>query len=146
MRRRTGGGSGWRALRSRTSRSVRAQSRSSVFQLMRPWSSYKEAGQRNAAGLARLGHEVHVFTASPPHQPPGVVIEDGVTVHRLPALFRLGNAPRLPALWRLHSVDQEEENDEVEDHVDHGGHVHLGAVGTAAFVDADHEKRLLPDY
>ncbi len=52
-----------------------------------------------AEGLARLGHQVAVFTAAcssgdSPHP-------EGVSVHRLPALFRIGNAPFLPGLLGL---------------------------------------------
>jgi glycosyltransferase involved in cell wall biosynthesis len=57
----------------------------------------------NALGLARLGHDVTVFTAA------GAVLEPddppGVTVRRLPALFRLGNAPCLPGLLGLGAFD-----------------------------------------
>lgn len=56
-----------------------------------------------AEGLARLGHSVAVFTAaySFDHGPS----PKGVTVHRLPALFRIGNAPFLPGLVRLRDFD-----------------------------------------
>jgi glycosyltransferase involved in cell wall biosynthesis len=56
-----------------------------------------------AEGLARLGHSVAVFTAacsfgdgpSP----------EGIAVYRLPALFRIGNAPFLPGLLGLRDFD-----------------------------------------
>ncbi len=56
-----------------------------------------------AEGLARLGHQVAVFTAAcssgdSPHP-------EGVSVHRLPALFRIGNAPFLPGLLGLRDFD-----------------------------------------
>jgi hypothetical protein len=50
----------------------------------------------NALGLARLGHEVTVFTAAALG---GEVVDPlGVTVRRLPPLLRFGNAPLLPGL------------------------------------------------
>ena len=55
----------------------------------------------NARQLARLGHEVHVFTAS------NEKLErderrDGFLIHRLCPLVRVGNAPLLPQLlWKL---------------------------------------------
>lgn len=70
----------------------------------------------NARELARLGHEVHVFTAAGSHSGgPGRATagvdaagEQGagpLAVHRLPALFRFGNAPLLPGLARLGRFD-----------------------------------------
>jgi len=58
----------------------------------------------NARGLARLGHEVTVFTAA---CAAGDEVRDppGVTVRRLPALLRLGNAPLLPGLLHLGGFD-----------------------------------------
>jgi len=59
----------------------------------------------NARELARRGHEVHVFTAA---QPRADAIEgrDGITIHRLRPLLRMGNAPVLPALlWQLRNFD-----------------------------------------
>jgi glycosyltransferase involved in cell wall biosynthesis len=57
----------------------------------------------NALGLARLGHDVTVYTAAAgggeAFDPPGV------TVRRLPPLLRLGNAPLLPGLLRLSGFD-----------------------------------------
>ncbi len=57
----------------------------------------------NAMELARLGHQVSVFTAAGPStssfDPPGV------TVHRLPSLLRFGNAPLLPGLMGIRDVD-----------------------------------------
>ena len=57
----------------------------------------------NALGLAALGHEVTVFTSdlglSTSHDP------TGITIRRLPAWFRLGNAPFLPGLLRLSGFD-----------------------------------------
>lgn len=57
----------------------------------------------NALGLARLGHQVTVFTAHDglpaPHDPPEI------TIRRLPAAFRFGNAPFLPALRHLEGFD-----------------------------------------
>ncbi len=56
-----------------------------------------------AEGLARLGHQVAVFTAA------GSSDEgfspEGVQVHRLPALFRIGNAPFLPGLLNMRDMD-----------------------------------------
>ncbi len=56
----------------------------------------------NARVLADRGHQVSVFTATTtgrPEDPPGV------TVHRLRPLVRIGNAPVLPQLFRLHDFD-----------------------------------------
>ncbi len=50
----------------------------------------------NALELAKLGHEVHVFTSEHPlndYRDPGEL-----DVHRLPALLRIGNAPLNPSL------------------------------------------------
>jgi len=57
----------------------------------------------NALGLARLGHDVTIFTAA-------LALGDWVdppqiTVRRLPALFRIGNAPLLLGLLRLSEFD-----------------------------------------
>ena len=53
----------------------------------------------NALGLARLGHQVTVFTAD---YPPGdCAYPDEITVRRLPVMFRVGNAPFLPELLGL---------------------------------------------
>ena len=51
----------------------------------------------NGRELARRGHEVHVFTASVKGAPAQEVLE-GMHVHRLRPLLRLGNAPLLPQL------------------------------------------------
>jgi glycosyltransferase involved in cell wall biosynthesis len=51
----------------------------------------------NARELARLSHEVHVFTAAMGKAPVHELL-DGFMVHRLPALFRIGNMPVLPSL------------------------------------------------
>jgi len=56
-----------------------------------------------ARELARLGHSVTVFTAADPSgEAPS---PEGVTVRRLPALFRMGNAPFLPGLLALRDFD-----------------------------------------
>lgn len=57
----------------------------------------------NALGLARLGHEVTVFTAD--DAPADHVDPREITVRRLPILFRFGNAPFLPQLVRLEGFD-----------------------------------------
>lgn len=51
----------------------------------------------NAHELAKRGHKVHVFTAGTTGAPEQEML-DGVTVHRLKPLFRIGNAPALPGL------------------------------------------------
>ena len=57
----------------------------------------------NALGLARLGHEVTVFTAD---YPPGdYTYPEEITVRRLLAMFRIGNAPLLPGLLGLKEFD-----------------------------------------
>lgn len=57
----------------------------------------------NALGLARLGHGVTVFTAR--DAPDAEESVEGVTIRRLPPLFRVGNAPCLPGLLRLGGFD-----------------------------------------
>ena len=57
----------------------------------------------NALGLARLGHEVTVFTAE--HPGGGHVDPEEFMVCRLPSLFRIGNAPFLPVLLGLREFD-----------------------------------------
>ena len=60
----------------------------------------------NARELARLGHEVHVFTAARAgYDAAGWDDPGGFAVHRLSALFRFGNAPFLPGLARLGPFD-----------------------------------------
>jgi glycosyltransferase involved in cell wall biosynthesis len=57
----------------------------------------------NALGLARLGHEVTVYTADETlsdYPYPGEI-----SVHHLPVLLRLGNAPLLPSLWNIAAFD-----------------------------------------
>ncbi|HEY0606515.1 MAG TPA: glycosyltransferase family 4 protein [Herpetosiphonaceae bacterium] len=51
----------------------------------------------NARELARRGHDVHVFTAAIDGAS-GVEQRDGITIHRLRPLVRVGNAPILPGL------------------------------------------------
>lgn len=57
----------------------------------------------NALGLARLGHEVTVFTSH--HPPDDYAYPEEITVQRLPALFRIGNAPFLPGLLKIKGFD-----------------------------------------
>jgi glycosyltransferase involved in cell wall biosynthesis len=52
----------------------------------------------NALEAARMGHDVHVFTADYGGEHAHGDDPDGVTVHRLKAIFRVGNAPLLPGL------------------------------------------------
>jgi len=58
----------------------------------------------NARELARLGHEIHVFTAALPDLPPIETCE-GFTVHRLRPLLQIGNAPLLPGLLKISGFD-----------------------------------------
>lgn len=51
----------------------------------------------NARELARRGHDVHVFTAAIDGAS-GDEQRDGITIHRLRPLLRVGNAPILPGL------------------------------------------------
>lgn len=53
----------------------------------------------NARELARRGHDVHVFTAAIDGAS-GDKQRDGITIHRLRPLLRVGNAPILPGLLR----------------------------------------------
>jgi glycosyltransferase involved in cell wall biosynthesis len=53
----------------------------------------------NARELARRGHAVHVFTAALPGAS-GEDCRDGIVIHRLRPLLRVGNAPILPGLLR----------------------------------------------
>jgi hypothetical protein len=57
----------------------------------------------NALGLARLGHQVTVFTAN--HPPGDYTYPEEIGVCRLPVLFRIGNAPFLPKLFGLKGFD-----------------------------------------
>jgi glycosyltransferase involved in cell wall biosynthesis len=57
----------------------------------------------NAFGLAQLGHEVTVFTAANPSG--SFTYPKEFTVKRLPILFRFGNAPCLPNLFRISGFD-----------------------------------------
>ena len=57
----------------------------------------------NALGLARLGHQVTVYTADEALNDYRYPSE--IAVHHLPVLFRLGNAPLLPSLWNLAGFD-----------------------------------------
>ena len=57
----------------------------------------------NAMGLARLGHQVTVFTAD--DGLPATSDPPEITVRRLPAAFRFGNAPFLPALRHVEGFD-----------------------------------------
>lgn len=53
----------------------------------------------NALEVARLGHEVYVFTANYGKGKPDADADPpGVTVHRLRSVFRVGNAPLMPGL------------------------------------------------
>jgi len=59
----------------------------------------------NARVLAQRGHDVHVFTAWASNTP-AYEVHDGVTIHRLRPLLRVGNAPFLPGLlWTLRGFD-----------------------------------------
>ncbi len=51
----------------------------------------------NAHELARRGHEAHVFTAAV-QGAPSLEVQEGVAIHRLRPLLRLGNAPVIPQL------------------------------------------------
>jgi glycosyltransferase involved in cell wall biosynthesis len=59
----------------------------------------------NALETARLGHEVHVFTADYGGQPTALDNPPGVQMHRLRPLLRVGNAPLLPGLLNLGRFD-----------------------------------------
>ncbi|MCB0002896.1 MAG: glycosyltransferase, partial [Anaerolineae bacterium] len=51
----------------------------------------------NARELARRGHDVHVFTSTVDGAPQRET-RDGIEIHRLSPLVRVGNAPLLPQL------------------------------------------------
>ena len=57
----------------------------------------------NARQLARLGHEVHVLTASF-SSAPALERSDGFTIHHLRPVVQVGNAPILPQLVVAHST------------------------------------------
>lgn len=59
---------------------------------------------QNALGAAKLGCDVTVITSAVKDES---VIDDppGLTVHRLPAAFKVGNAPLLPGLFRMAKYD-----------------------------------------
>lgn len=57
----------------------------------------------NAVGLARLGHEVTVYTADEGQN--GYAYPAEISVCHLPVRFRLGNAPFMPSLWSLGEFD-----------------------------------------
>jgi glycosyltransferase involved in cell wall biosynthesis len=57
----------------------------------------------NALELARLGHEVTVYTAAGPERRP--FDPPGVTVRRLPVVLRFGNAPLVPGLLGVRDAD-----------------------------------------
>jgi glycosyltransferase involved in cell wall biosynthesis len=58
----------------------------------------------NARELTRRGHDVHVYTA-PMSGLPNVELIEGMQVHRLWAMFQIGNAPFLPGLLKLRGFD-----------------------------------------
>jgi glycosyltransferase involved in cell wall biosynthesis len=57
----------------------------------------------NATGLSRLGHSITVYTANYPKE--NYIEPDGYLIHRLPILFRIGNAPFLPTLLTIQKYD-----------------------------------------
>ncbi len=57
----------------------------------------------NSRGLANQGHQVDVFTARRANT--DIEPVDGVTVHWLPSVARIGNAPLTPALLRMSNFD-----------------------------------------
>ena len=57
---------------------------------------------RFAVEQAARGHEVEVFTAPAPGEPPP---EPGVAVHRIDPAFAIGNAPLIPGLVRVDGFD-----------------------------------------
>ncbi len=60
----------------------------------------------NALGLARLGHDVTVYTADDADDAVGgYVYPDGIEVRHLRAPFRVGNAPLMPGLLGIEGFD-----------------------------------------
>ena len=57
---------------------------------------------RFAVEQAARGHDVEVFTASAPGEPPG---SGGAVVHRIDPVFAIGNAPLIPRLARVEGFD-----------------------------------------
>ena len=57
---------------------------------------------RFAREQAERGHEVEVFTAAAPGEPPD---PGGVVVHRIEPVFAIGNAPLIPSLARVEGFD-----------------------------------------
>jgi glycosyltransferase involved in cell wall biosynthesis len=66
------------------------------------WGGTGTVAFNHGAGLAALGHDVHVFTGTA-----GGAEDDppGVTVHRMKPVISIGNAPLLPKLARLDGFD-----------------------------------------
>ncbi len=58
----------------------------------------------NARELVSRGHEVHIYTAAC-QGAPTYAEREGITIHRLPTLFRFGNAPFLPGLLSIRDFD-----------------------------------------
>jgi glycosyltransferase involved in cell wall biosynthesis len=54
--------------------------------------------QRQAEALAKMGHDVSVLTSQFDPDLPKVEIEEGVTIHRLPVLFRLSKGVIMPQM------------------------------------------------
>ena len=57
----------------------------------------------NALELARIGHQVSVYTATYPQK--GWIDPLEINIVRLPAVLRFGNAPLLPGLLQIRDVD-----------------------------------------
>jgi len=68
------------------------------------WGGTGNVCYHNALELSKRGHEVHVFTASAENAVADELIE-GIHIHRLHPIIRIGNAPLIPGLLQLNGFD-----------------------------------------
>lgn len=68
------------------------------------WGGTGNVAYYNARELVRRGHEVHIFTPRT-HNNIALETKDGISIHRLKPIFRLGNAFLLPGLLSIKDYD-----------------------------------------